>query len=52
MDFMPDELFDGRRIRPLTIVDHFTRESLAIKVEQPAGTARTDAEVKTRAGFE
>ena len=32
MDFMTDELFDGRRIRLLTIVDNFTRESLAIKV--------------------
>ena len=29
MDFMADELFDGRRIRLLTIVDHFTRESIA-----------------------
>jgi transposase InsO family protein len=26
--FMSDELFDGRHIRLLTIVDHFTRESL------------------------
>ena len=32
MDFMSDELFDGRRIRLLTIVDNFTRESLAIQV--------------------
>ena len=31
MDFMSDELFDGRRIRLLTIVDNFTRESLAIR---------------------
>ena len=30
MDFMSDELLDGRRIRLLTIVDNFTRESLAI----------------------
>ena len=30
-DFMSDELFDGRRIRLLTIVDNFTRESLAVK---------------------
>ena len=29
---MSDELFDGRQIRLLTIVDNFTRESLAIKV--------------------
>lgn len=28
MDFVTDELFDGRRIRILTIVDNFTRESL------------------------
>ena len=32
MDFMSDELFDGRRIRLLTIVDNFTRESLAVRV--------------------
>lgn len=32
MDFMSDELFDGRRIRLLTIVDLFTRESIAIEV--------------------
>ena len=34
MDFMSDELFDGRQLRLLTIVDHFTRESLAIEVGQ------------------
>ena len=34
MDFMSDELFDGRKIRLLTVVDHFTRESLAIEVGQ------------------
>ena len=34
MDLMADELFDGRRFRLLTIVDHFTRESLAIEVGQ------------------
>lgn len=28
MDFVSDELFDGRRIRVLTIVDNFTREIL------------------------
>ena len=32
VDFMSDEVFDGRRIRLLTIVDNFTRESLASKV--------------------
>ncbi len=34
MDFMSDQLFDGRRIRLLTIVDNHTRESLAIHVSQ------------------
>ena len=34
---MADELFDGRRIRLLTIVDHFARESLAIVVGQRLG---------------
>ena len=37
MDFMSDELFDGRRIRLLTIVDNFTRESLAITVAARIG---------------
>ncbi len=31
MDFVSDELFDGRRIRVLTIVDNFTRESLCAR---------------------
>ena len=34
MDFMSDELYDGRRIRILALVDNFTRESLAIEVDQ------------------
>jgi putative transposase len=34
MDFMSDQLFDGRRIRVLTLVDNHTRESLAIHVAQ------------------
>jgi len=34
MDFMSDELFDGRRIRILTLVDDFTRESLALHASQ------------------
>jgi putative transposase len=32
MDFVSDALFDGRRIRALTVVDNFSRESLAIEV--------------------
>lgn len=34
MDFVADELFDGRRLRALTVVDNYTRESLAIDVGQ------------------
>ena len=32
MDFVSDALADGRRFRALTIVDNFTRESVAIEV--------------------
>ena len=32
MDFVSDALFDGRRLRALTVLDTFTRESLAIEV--------------------
>ena len=32
MDFMSDELFEGRRIRLLAIVDNFTHESLAVRM--------------------
>lgn len=38
MDFMADQLGDGRRIRVLTIVDHHTRESLAMEVGQSIGS--------------
>ena len=31
MDFMADTLFDGRKLRLLTIADNFSRESLAIE---------------------
>jgi len=34
MDFVADQLSDGKRIRSLTVVDIFTRESLAIEVGQ------------------
>ncbi len=40
MDFTSDELFDGRRIRIFTIVDHFSRESLAIVVDGSLGGRR------------
>jgi len=32
MDFMSDQLQDGRRIRVLTIVDQYTREAVAMEV--------------------
>jgi putative transposase len=32
LDFMADQLTDGRRFRVLTILDVFTRESLAVEV--------------------
>jgi len=51
MDFMSDELFDGRRIRLLTIVDNFTRESLAIEVAERIGGQRV-VEVLMRLGEE
>lgn len=34
MDFVADALFDGRTLRALTVVDNYTRESLAIDVGQ------------------
>ena len=34
MDFVSDALFDGRRFRTLTIVNHFTQECLGIVVDQ------------------
>jgi putative transposase len=37
MDFMSDELYNGQRIRLLTLVDNFTRESLAIEVDSHLG---------------
>ncbi len=37
MDFVSDQLFDGRRLRVLTIVDNHTRESLALHAGQRIG---------------
>jgi putative transposase len=51
MDFMSDKLFDGRRIRLLTIVNNFTRESLAIEVGASRGGQRV-VEVLSRLGQE
>jgi putative transposase len=33
MDFVSDALFDGRRLRTLTVMDNYTRECLAIYVD-------------------
>ena len=40
MDFMSDQLYNGRRIRLLTLVDNFNRESLAIDVGEHIGSDR------------
>lgn len=40
MDFVHDSLTDGRRIRALTIVDDFSRESPAIEVDTSIGGER------------
>ncbi|MBK9156397.1 MAG: DDE-type integrase/transposase/recombinase [Chloracidobacterium sp.] len=34
MDFVADQLFDGRRFRVLTVADNFSRECLEIEVGQ------------------
>lgn len=34
MDFVADALFDGRRLHTFTIVDNYTRECLAIEVDE------------------
>jgi putative transposase len=44
MDFVSDALFDARRLRALTIIDNFTRESPAIEVS-PGITGKRVVEV-------
>ena len=34
MDFVADQLFDGRRFRALTVVDNFSWKCLAIHADQ------------------
>ena len=51
LDFVADHLQDGRRFRSLTIVDVFTRESVAIEVGQSLrgeDLVRTLNKMKTR----
>lgn len=53
MDFLSDQLYDGRRIRILTLVDNHSRESLAIRVGQRIGgheVVKVLEEVSTRRG--
>lgn len=40
MDFIHDQLSDGRRFRCLTLVDDFTRQCLAIEVDTSLGGSR------------
>lgn len=40
MDFMSDELYNGQRIRLFTLVDNYSRESLAIEVADRLGGQR------------
>lgn len=46
LDFVMDALGDGRRIRLLTIVDEYTRESLKIVVERSMAGKRVAQELK------
>jgi putative transposase len=50
MDFVSDALFDGRRLRALTVVDAYTREALAIEVDQGIKGERV-VEVMRRLAF-
>lgn len=43
LDFVHDSLHNGRRIRVLTVVDDFSRESLAIKVDTSISGTRMTA---------
>jgi putative transposase len=51
MDFMSDELYNGQRIRLLTLVDNFTRESLSITVDHHI-RGQDVADVLTGVGLE
>jgi putative transposase len=51
MDFMHDELFNGQRIRLLTIVDNFSRVSPRIEVDRSL-TGKRVVEVLNRISFE
>ncbi len=48
MDFVADNLFNGRRIRALTVVDNFSRQCLAIHVDHSVKAGQV---VSTMAGL-
>jgi putative transposase len=53
MDFVADQLFNGQKIRALTVVDNFSRESLAITVDyalKAADVVMTMSHLKTLYG--
>ena len=50
MDFVSDAPFDGRRLRALTVVDAFTREALAIEVDQGIKRGIKDEQVAAVVG--
>ena len=45
LDFVSDALMNGRKIRLLTIIDEFTRESLRITVDSSLGGERVTREL-------
>jgi len=54
MDFVSDQLFDGRRFRSLTLIDSYTRECLAIhadKAIQGTDVVRTLEKLKETRGL-
>ncbi len=53
MDFVADQLFDGRRVRALTVVDNFSRKCLAIHVDasiKGADVTRVMEQISCRIG--
>lgn len=51
MDFVADGLRDGRKLRCLAIVDHFSRECLAIEVDTSINGRRVAAVLERLADF-
>ena len=51
MDFMHDALYNGRKIRLLTIIDTYTKESLRIEVDTSIGGQRVAAVLTQLSAF-